>query len=313
MTRSLLLATACLLGGCGLAKSVGVDLVYDEVALPSENVRRGLAYLPDGLDKHRLDLFLPLADSVGRRPWPVLVFVHGGGWTEGDRAFEFGGEDLYGNVGRFFAARGIGTAVISYRLLPSVGWRGQVADVAAALAWVQDHAAEWGGDPEAVAVMGHSAGGQLAARVALDESVRRRAGASPVCAAVIASGAALDLTDAATWASGAGFAYYAVRFSPSREPVEEAPAEPYEWQREASPATYAAPGAPPFLLATASGEAEVFRLQAEALARALRAADVPVETMTFPALRHELGVPALSRDDREIGPAALGLVRRSCR
>ena len=313
MTRLLLFTAALLLGGCGLARSAALDVFYDEADLPVENVRRDLAYLPDGLDKHRLDLFLPLADSVRQRPFPVLMFVHGGGWTEGDRAFEYGGEDLYGNVGRFFAARGIGTAVISYRLLPEAVWQDQVSDVAAALAWVQDQAPEWGGDPEAVAVMGHSAGGQLAARVALDEGARLQAGAGPVCAAVIASGAALDLTDAATWEAGAGFDYYAVRFSPSREPIEEAPAEPFDWQREASPATYATSGAPPFLLVTADGESDTFRLQAEALDRALRANNVPVEMDEMPALSHELGVPNLSRDDRVIGPAALDLVRRSCR
>ena len=314
MTRPLIFAALLVLaGGCGLARSTALGVFYDRADLPDENVRRDLAYLPDGLDKHRLDLFLPLADSVRQRPWPVLVFVHGGGWTEGDRAFEYGGEDLYGNVGRFFAGRGVGTAVISYRLLPGAVWQDQVADVAAALAWVQDHAAGWGGDPEAVAVMVHSAGGQLAARVALDGEARRRAGARPVCAAAIVSGAALDLTDAATWEAGASFSYYAARFSPTREPVESAPPTPFDWQREASPATYAGPDAPPFVLVTASGESDTFRLQADALARALRAENVAVERAEMPALSHELGVPNLSRDDRVVGPAVLDLVRRSCR
>ena len=132
----LLLLSALLVGlnGCGPAKSLAVDVLgYSEASLDEANVRRDLAYLPDGDPKHRLNLFLPLADSVRATPWPVVMFVHGGGWTEGDRDFSFGGEDFYNNVGRYLAGHGIGTAVISYRLPPTTDWRSQVADVAAAL------------------------------------------------------------------------------------------------------------------------------------------------------------------------------------
>lgn len=312
MTRFALLVALVLtlgLGGCGLAKSLGVGIFYDEADLPEENVRRDLAYLPDGLPKHRLNLFLPLADSVRQRPWPVLVFVHGGGWTEGDRDLTYGGADLYNNVGRFFAARGIGTAVISYRLLPDVRWPAQVEDVAAALAWVQNHAADWGGDPDAVTLMGHSAGGQLSARVAYDEDARQRAGARPACGVVVVSGAALDLVDPATWETGTEFDYYSVRFSPSRERLDGPPAEPYAWQREASPVTYVTPEAPPTLIVTARGEGDLFRTQADALERTLGAAGVPTTRTVMPSRTHELGVPDLSRDDRVVGPATVDFVR----
>lgn len=310
MLRLLPLAALLLmLGGCGLAKSAAVGLFYDEAELPAENVRRGLAYLPDGEPKHRLNLFLPLADSVRQRPWPTVVFVHGGGWVEGDRDFTYGGADLYNNVGRFLAGRGIGAAVISYRLLPDVRWPAQVEDVAAALNWVQEHVAAYGGSPEAVVLMGHSAGGQLAARVALDAEARQQAGAAPVCGAVVVSGAALDLTDEATWETGTEFGYYARRFSPTREPLPGPPPEPYEWQVEASPVTYASPGDPPFLIVTADGEEALFETQAAALARALDAAGIPNETAVMPARSHELGVPNLSRDDRVVGPATLRFVR----
>lgn len=310
MTRTLLLLLAALsLGGCGLAKSAALGVFYDRAELPAENVRRDLAYLPDGGPKHRLNLFLPVADSVRARPWPVVVFVHGGGWVEGDRDFTYAGEDLYNNVGRYLAGRGVGAAVVSYRLLPGVRWPAQVEDVAAATAWVQENVAAYGGDPRAVVLMGHSAGGQLAARVALDEAARERAGAAPVCGAVVVSGAALDLTDEATWETGTEFGYYAARFSPSRERLPGPPPEPYDWQTDASPVTYASPGDPPFLIVYADGEDALFRTQAEALARALRPAGVPNETAVMPARTHELGVPNLSRDDRVVGPATLDFVR----
>ncbi|HEU0075769.1 MAG TPA: alpha/beta hydrolase fold domain-containing protein [Dehalococcoidia bacterium] len=92
--------------------------------------------------KHRLDLFLPVGEG-----WPLLLFFHGGGWTAGNKAMVVAGADVYGNIGRFLASSGIGAAVVSYRLQPAVTWREQVADVAAAVAWVHDHAASYGGDP----------------------------------------------------------------------------------------------------------------------------------------------------------------------
>ena len=306
------LAATLALGGCGLAKAVLVDWFYDEVALPAENVRRDLAYRPGGDLKHRLNLFLPLVDSVRARPWPTVVFVHGGGWTTGDRDLTYGGEDLYNNVGRFLARHGVGAAVVSYRLLPGVRHADQVEDVAEAVAFVHREIDAYGGDPDALFLMGHSAGAQLAARVALDPAPLDRAGASQdvVCGVVPVSGAALDLADRATYAeAGADFAYYARRFSPSREPVEAAPPEPFAWQREASPAAYASPGDPPFLVVYADGEGPVFERQAEVLDAALRAAGVPSRLVVMPASRHALGVPNLSRDDRVVGPAALDFVR----
>ncbi len=320
MTRLLFLAATLALGGCGLAQSLVVDVLYDEAELPADLVRRDLAYLPEpapsdagGDPKHRLDLFLPLADSLRAGPWPVVVFVHGGGWTEGDRDFTFGGEDLYGNVGRYFAGRGVGTAVVSYRLLPDVEWRAQVADVAAALAFVQDTVAAFGGDPASVVLMGHSAGAQLAAHVAYDPDARRAAGAAPVCGLVSVSGAALDLVDPATWETGTAFDYYSTLFSPTRAAVAEPPAEPFGWQLEASPVTAVSPDDPPTLIVYADGEDALFETQAAALARALRAAAVPHSTVVMPALTHEAGVFNLSHPGRVVGPETLRFVReRNC-
>ena len=304
------LALAVALGGCGLAQRAAVGLVYARAGLADSLVTRDLAYLPDGDPKHRLNLFRPDPDATTPGAIvPTVVFVHGGGWDTGDRDFERGGADFYNNVGRYFAARGIAAAVVSYRLLPEVRWPAQVEDVAAATAWVQRHAADWGGAPGWVVLMGHSAGGQLAARVALDGDARQRAGARPVCGAVVASGAALDLVDPATWETGTRFGYYAERFSPSREPVPGPPAQPYAWQVEASPVTYATPDAPPFLISTASGESALFEAQAEALARTLDAVGVAHRSVVTPALSHALGVPNLSRDDRVVGPAVAEFVR----
>jgi acetyl esterase/lipase len=311
---ALLAACAAALTGCGLVSSLVADVLYDEVALPDSLVALDLPYAPDpdGAPtdpKQRLDLFLPLPDSVRAGAWPLVLFVHGGGWTEGDRAFTFGGEDIYGNVGRFMAQRGIGAAVVSYRLQPEATWQEQVADVAAALAFVQRMLPSLGGDPNAVVLMGHSAGAQLAAHVAFDTSARRRAGAWPTCGLVPVSGVAYDLTDPATWASGAEFDYYSARFSPGREEIDAPPEDPAPWQREASPVTHIARGAPPTHLVYADGEEDYFRLQAEALARALAAACVPHEVSIMDAFNHEVGALYLSRADRTAGPAAVAMAR----
>src|SRR6185295_8639815 len=135
--------------------------------------------------KRQLDLFLPSAPDFA-----TVVFMHGGGWTTGDRMLTSGGADVYRNVGRFLAARGFASAVISYRLLFDVDWRGQAEDVARAVAFVQKSIGARGARPRAVFLMGHSAGAQLATRIALEAEWLTRAGGDPsgICGVVAASG-----------------------------------------------------------------------------------------------------------------------------
>src|SRR5258707_6202119 len=104
------------------------------------DVRTNITYYSgEGADKyrHRLDLYLP----KGKRDVPVMMFVHGGGFTVGIK-------DQYAFVGQVFAANGIATAVINYRLSPKTSYPGHVQDVARAFAWLRAHAAEYGGNAE---------------------------------------------------------------------------------------------------------------------------------------------------------------------
>ncbi|MEO6034389.1 MAG: alpha/beta hydrolase [Verrucomicrobiota bacterium] len=154
-------------GFCGctsVLQRTGIALFYKKASLPKSQVRREIVYREGStLPKHRLDLFLPAATTTN---WPVLVFIHGGNWTEGDKGLRAGGPDVYGNIGRFYAARGIGVAIINYRLQPGANWRDQIDDAACATAWVHSHITEFGGDARRIFVSGHSAGAQLAARIA---------------------------------------------------------------------------------------------------------------------------------------------------
>lgn len=106
--------------------------------------------------KQRLDLYFPAKTPVGA---PVFLFIHGGGFVEGDRR-------QYGYVAAPLAARGVITAVMSYRLVPN-RYPAQVEDVELAVAWLATHIAERGGDPRRIFVGGHSAGAILSALVGL--------------------------------------------------------------------------------------------------------------------------------------------------
>jgi len=136
---------------CG-EERVGVRIVRD---LPY--------YEGPGYDavKHRLDLYVP----KGKGPYPVLVFVHGGSWQMGDNVGFF---RLYHGMARRLAARGVVVAVPAYRLAPRVKHPGQAWDVARAVGWVYRHIHDYGGDPDRLFLVGHSAGAQLVALVTLD-------------------------------------------------------------------------------------------------------------------------------------------------
>ena len=289
---------------CGAFYWAGLKLIYRKADLPPAQIVRDIAYREgSGADpgKHRLDLFLAAGHD-----WPTLVFVHGGGWDTGDRALRVGRADLYGNIGRFFASQGVTVAVISYRLVPAVDWRAQIDDVADAVAWVHNHIGERGGRPDAIFLMGHSAGAQLAARVALDPAPLGSRGvpSRAVCGTIGASGAAYDLADGETYRLGADVGYYRERFG-------KGAASDGDWQREASPIRFVRADAPPFLLLYATGEHRGFRRQAERLAEALREAGASSEVVAVPGQSHGRMVVTLSRPDRTSAPAILAFIRSS--
>jgi acetyl esterase/lipase len=133
----------------------------------------------EGADKyrHRLDLYVP----KGKRDVPVMLFVHGGGFTVGIK-------DQYAFVGQVFASYGFATAVINYRLSPKTTYPGHVQDVARAFAWLRAHASEYGGKTDKIFIAGHSAGATLIAMVGADsaylhdvgDSIEHIAGVIPI-------------------------------------------------------------------------------------------------------------------------------------
>jgi arylformamidase len=144
---------------------------YREIDAKTAAVR---AQFPHHLDlpygpnvKQRLDLYLPRAKVAGA---PTFLFLHGGGFREGDRA-------QYGYVAKPFVERGILVAVASYRLTgEGFIYPDQVEDVKLAVRWLHQHIAHYGGDGMRIYVGGHSSGAILAADVGVDRSWMRQAG-----------------------------------------------------------------------------------------------------------------------------------------
>ncbi|HEX8804960.1 MAG TPA: alpha/beta hydrolase [Acidimicrobiales bacterium] len=108
----------------------------------------------------RLDLTLPVDAAPGDRR-PVVLQIHGGAWVFGDKREQ--GRPLLNHL----AVQGWVGVNANYRLSPGATFPDHLVDCKRALAWIRAHVAEWGGDPDFVAVTGGSAGGHLAALVAL--------------------------------------------------------------------------------------------------------------------------------------------------
>jgi arylformamidase len=158
----------------------------DAPGLPAgTRVERDLAY--GAAPQQRLDLYLPAGPPTGA----MLVIVHGGAWTIGDKSHP-----------RVVAAKtahwlpsGIVVASVNYRLLPLAGVLEQAGDVARSIAFLQRRAADWQVDPARVVLLGHSTGAHLAALLAADPDLASAAGASPCRATILLDSAALDAVE----------------------------------------------------------------------------------------------------------------------
>ncbi len=123
---------------------------------------RNIAYSQDGGRAHRLDLYRrPDAGRAGAAPAPVVLYFHGGAWMMGDKREQ--GIPMLEHL----AGRGYVCVTANYALSPKARWPQHVLDCKLALHWVKSNIADYGGDPGLVFVSGCSAGGHLAALVAL--------------------------------------------------------------------------------------------------------------------------------------------------
>jgi acetyl esterase len=144
--------------GPGWGKDIGGNIektleVYTPLlAVAPKNgvtVERNLAYGPDA--RHRADVFR----ADGLKNAPVVVFLHGGAYVRGDRDIN---AEVYGNVPMYFARQGLLGVNATYRLAPAAQWPAAAQDVASLVGWLKSNAARYGGDPNRIYLVGHSAG-----------------------------------------------------------------------------------------------------------------------------------------------------------
>jgi arylformamidase len=202
----------------------------------------------------------------GSGPAPLVMFVHGGGWTSGSKDSASGPY-----TSGYYPSEGYAYASINYRLVPTVTVEDEAADVVAALKSLLDHADELGIDPRRVVIMGHSAGAHLVALVGTDDSYLAAAGLSEssLRGVIAIDGAAYDVP---TQVAAGGIMHDRYLEAFSTDPVR---------QQALSPTAHAAaPNAPAFLLPHVQRPDGI--AQADELAAALQAAGTSAEEVSFP-------------------------------
>lgn len=248
---------------------------YDWVVGGNAGSRLVAEGVPFGSSGQALDIWAP--ESATSNKLPVVIFWYGGGWAKGDRA-------SYAFAGRALAKAGFLVVIPDYRKVPQVRFPAFLDDGAEAVAWVENNIAEYRGDPERVAVMGHSAGAYQAVMLALDTGRLAAAGAGP------------GTVKAAVGLSGP------YDFHPFTS--DRAIAAMSHWPRpeETQPITYARTNAPPLLLVTSDGDETVRPKNTNNLGAKLRTLGAPVEVKNYGPLDHEEVVMALSVPFRGKGP-----------
>ncbi|WP_309141746.1 alpha/beta hydrolase [Streptomyces griseicoloratus] len=262
-------------------------------AHPADGVRllRAVPYaVRDGSRPLELDLWLP--GEPPATPPPVILFVHGGAWRTGLRD-DLGPRFRTWRPGPFarLVRAGFAVAAADYRLSGEAVFPAQLDDLTEALAWLRTRAGDLGIDAGRVVPWGESAGGHLAALLALT--------ASPTPRGCVVWYGATDLTAAPPRTPEAALL---------GAPAADVP----DLARAASPVARVAPGAPPFLILHGVRDTVIPVTQGEALASALRAAGSEAVLRTVPGADH-LWTGAAEQDVEECFTASVDFVRRRTR
>jgi acetyl esterase/lipase len=216
------------------------------------------------------------AGGGASRGRPVVIFWYGGSWQDGSKS-------EYRFVGAALAERGFVTVLPDYRLYPKVKFPEFLDDAAKAVAWVQQHAQEFGGDPQQIVLMGHSAGAHIAAFMALRPDYLTRAGAKP------------------EWIVGLVGLAGPYAMAPNTRALRTIFGRPYK-AADYQPVRFVTRQAPPTFLAHGLDDHLVSFHQTEALRDALRRNDVRVQTELYPDRGHADMVGAFSIPARHRAP-----------
>jgi acetyl esterase/lipase len=242
---------AIMVAGCSSAVFLFANA---PTAFGSFDRRSDLAYGED--PRQRLDVYAPR--NAAKRP--IVIFWYGGTWVKGSKA-------NYRFVGAALAERGFVAVLPDYRLYPAVTFPAFCEDGAHALAWVEAHAQEFGGDPHRVVLMGHSAGAHMAAFIAFNHAFDEKAGAD--------SKSIVGLV-------GLSGPYALVPDTDELHAIFPAPYTDADWQ----PVRFVDAHSPPTLLLHGLADQEVYPKHTIELNEALLRNHVRVQMKLYPHGRH---------------------------
>jgi alpha-L-fucosidase 2 len=268
-----------------VSANVGAAPAPARPAVSSSGLRKRVVF--DAAHGLTLDAWVP----SGTAPHPAVVLVHGGGWEAGDRV------TYIAPMFALAASRGLAWVSIDYRLTPDATNREQVADVAAALGWLRQHAGELRIDPSRLVLVGESASGQLVAQLAATE---------PSLAGVVSFYGVYDLEAMAGDPSNPrSLARRLFRLT-----ALDAPGRAQ--LRDFSPVHHASKDLPPILLIV--GTADRLVAQQRAYATALKTAGARVDVAEVEGAPHGMEAwndePAWREWEEQIGTWILRVVRR---
>jgi acetyl esterase/lipase len=225
---------------------------------------RDIRYAPG--DRHELDIYAP----SGEKAAPVVVFIYGGGWKDGNKS-------EYRFVAAALAARGFLTVVPDYRLFPRVRFPVFLQDNATAVAWTKANIARFGGDPRRIFLMGHSAGAYNVVMLTLDRQWLGAVGLNP------------DRDIAGTVGLAGPY-----DFLPLHDPELEDIFAPAGDLRLTQPITFARGDAPPLFLATGTADTTVLPMNTDHLAAAIRRDGGVAEERLYPGVNHTKIIGAMA-------------------
>jgi acetyl esterase/lipase len=219
-------------------------------------------------EKNRLDVYRPNGQRT--QAAPVVVFIHGGNWNSGSK-------NIYWFIGRRLAKQGIVAVIPSYRLSPEVQVPAMANDCAEAVLWVRNHIADYGGDPNRIYVMGHSAGGGLAALLATDNSLFTKLGLTdnPIRGAILNDPAGINMYDY----------LQEMKYPSDRQYLTSFGEKPDGW-RALSPYYQVRAGAPPMLLFVGEKTYPSIIAGTKALHEKLQTLNVPTQYTVLPGKQH---------------------------
>ncbi len=251
-------------------------LVASPLLAADPQVHRDLAYAEPKNERQTLDVYAP---NQGK-DHPIVVWIHGGGWQQGDKT------DVQAKP-QAFVDKGFAFVSTNYRFVPNVTIKQMAGDVAKAIRWVHDHAKDYGGNRNTIFVMGHSAGAQLAALICTDARYLAAEGLSLsiIKGCVPVDGDTYDVPMQIATVEEQRAGIYRQKFGDEKS------------QNDLSPVTHVTKGKsiPPFVILHVADHPET-SAQSQRLAKALQEAGVsakafPAEGKNHTTINADLGMP----------------------